>query len=1101
MAKLTLERLERHLFAALDIVRGTTDATESRDVIFAFLLLKHLNDEFEAAREAVVEERLAAGDSRKEAENEAELRENYRSRGVVFLPLGARWRSLLESEAPWRLLPGAVDRLVVEYLEPAVRSPVRSRDSAHVLSLLGPEDNSYQVRTAAAALGVKRIEALIEHFGKVRLRKDDFAFPGLMGAAYEYLIRFFADSAGSKGGEFYTPRPVVRMMVELARPRAGMRIYDPCVGSGGLLVQAMEYVEEHGEDPDELFLAGQDANPGSCDTARTNLIFHGTRTFSLKTGDVLTEPQHQDRDFDLALSNPPFAMNYEVSEVPGLTERMPYGVTPERGKADLMFLQHMLDRVKGRGGSVVTVMPLGVLFREGAEKSIRERLLRHDLLEAVIGLAPNLFYGTGIPACVMVLRAPGQKAPERRGKVLFITADREFHAERAQNVLLPEHIEKIVSTFHAYEDAEGFARVVECEELENNDFSLTPHRYVDNTPPPEPQDIRAHLVGGVPVAEIEARKPLLDAYGIGVQDLFVPREHDPAYVDFLPAGDRPEAARLAELEMGQERRVWSAFEEWWQTVAERITSLRADADQPRTQRRRTAQLAAARADLFDTFGDRLLGVGLLERHAAVGALVDWWDEAKHELAALAARGFDGVVDDWVGIAQAMLGPEPGASARAPGRRRTAAERRQAYGQKAVAALAPDFLWELAQAERAYEVLVAEVKAAREAEAALAAMEASSEGDEPGEIDPEVAKAVLGKTAMRALEVRRVAARKAVIALEDDFEARLERARSACAAATEEQGAVLGMMKKGLSDRLEGLLARRRRELVQTYERWQEKYQLSFREIENQLYGTSEGMAQNNPWSQNRAWDLTADSARSATGRQQIAALVHDLIDAEKFAEGALAKLEFDELIGPLAVLGSGEDRVQRRPLGDVLVSARTGSWAPASETADGAWVIGPGNLSADGLDLSRLRRLDSTTRAAEGASYLEPGDVLLSAVSADQVFPVLVWQQRAPGATHGSHVLCLKPRTSLLTSHYLAAWLRLPRVQRQIYGVARTSVGGTTVLNAARLLDVEIELPRKADQEAIDLQAETLYERRRVRRRQLAKLRLLKETLTSVLTG
>jgi type I restriction enzyme M protein len=623
VAKLTLARLERHLFAAADIVRGTMDATENRDVLFALLLRKHLSDEFEAAREAVVEDRLAAGHSRKEAERAAEQRENYRSRGAVFLPLGVRWTDLVDSDAPWRQLTGVVERLVTEYLEPDVVWPAWLPDSAHVRSLLGPANNSSQVPRAVANLGRERIEALIEHFGRVRLRQEDLAYPSLIGAAYEHLTRSFADSAGSKGGEFYTPRPVVRMMVELARPRAGMRICDPCVGSGGLLVQAMEYVEEYGEDPDELLLAGQDADGDSCNTARMNLIFHGASTFSLKTGDVLTEPQHQDQDFDLVLSNPPFAMDYRRSEVPGLTERMPYGVTPERGKADLMFLQHMLDRVKGRGGSVVTVMPLGVLFREGAEKSIREQLLRHDLLEAVIGLAPNLFYGTGIPVCVMVLRAPGQKAPERRGKVLFLNADREFHAERAQNVLLPEHIEKIVSAFHAYEDAEGLARVVGREELENNDFNLTPHRYVDNTPPPEPQDIRAHLVGGVPVAEIEAKKPLLDAYGIAVRDLFIPREHDPAYVDFRPPGERPEAPRLAELEMGQERRVWSAFEEWWESAAERIASLRADDAQPRTERQRTAQLAAVRADLFDTFGGRLLGVGLLERHAAMSALVGW----------------------------------------------------------------------------------------------------------------------------------------------------------------------------------------------------------------------------------------------------------------------------------------------------------------------------------------------------------------------------------------------------------------------------------------------------------------------------------------------
>ncbi len=189
---------------------------------------------------------------------------------------------------------------------------------------------------------------------------------------------------------------------------------------------------------------------------------------------------------------------------------------------------------------VITVMPHGVLFRGGGEQAIRTELLEKTPIEAVIGLAPNLFYGTGIPACILVLRPPGRKDPAREGKVLFINADREFHAERAQNVLLPEHAEKIVSTFHAYEEVPGFSRVVSREELADNDDNLNIRRYVDNTPPPEPQDVRAHLVGGVPRAEIEAKKPLLDAYGIGVTDLFAEREPaDPAYVDFRAEAAAP----------------------------------------------------------------------------------------------------------------------------------------------------------------------------------------------------------------------------------------------------------------------------------------------------------------------------------------------------------------------------------------------------------------------------------------------------------------------------------------------------------------------------------------------------------------------------------
>ena len=481
---MTLSRaeLESKLWQAADILRGQIDAADYKNYIFSVLFLKRLSDRFDEE----VERAVAGGVPRETALNDRDEHE-------FFVPPIARWSTLVGIA----MNTGEALNIASQAIEDA--------NTPRLDGVLAGANWNDESKLGSPANRERIIRSLLNHFGSLDLRDAnlqdmDGGAGNVLGDAYEYLISQFADDAGKKGGEFYTPRSVVRLIVELLQPREGMRICDPTAGSGGMLIYAAEHVRQHGGDVRNLALHGQERNLGTLAIGKLNLLLHGLRAARLEAGDVIAEPRLMDSAgrllaYDRVIANPPFSLkNWGHDFAPNDPHHRfdRYDAVPPKTRGDLAFLLHMLA-VTNADGMVGVVMPHGILFRGGSEGKIRQAIVEADLFEAIIGLAPNLFFGASIPVAVCILNKA--KPPERRGKVLFVDAAQEgyFRQGKAQNFIDSEHIEKIAAAFSAFEDVERFARVADLEEMRGNDCNLNISRYVDTTKPVEVMSVAEAL--------------------------------------------------------------------------------------------------------------------------------------------------------------------------------------------------------------------------------------------------------------------------------------------------------------------------------------------------------------------------------------------------------------------------------------------------------------------------------------------------------------------------------------------------------------------------------------------------------------------------------
>lgn len=481
--KMNLTQLKQFLWRSADILRGKIDSSDYKKYIFGLLFYKRISDVWDEEYKKVLEE----------FHNEDLARSEHNHRFQV--PKDCQWSEIQkQAEGIGHKLNEIFDKLT-------------NANSPKLDKIFDDLDFANKDKFPNETL-----QRLINHFSQYNFG-DSYISSDLLGDAYEYLIEQFAADAGKKGGEFYTPREVERVIINILKPHEKDHIYDMAVGSGGFLLEAYHYLKgQAGEKKARsLYLYGQEINIGTYAIAKINMFLHGLDGADIQRGDTLADPKFLNPDgslktFDICVANPPYSVKewetetFRADKYGRITE---YEMPPTK-KADYAFVLHMVKSMNENGRAGI-VLPHGVLFRGGAEGRIREKLITNDLIEAIIALPPKLFYGTGIPAAIVIFNK--NKPEDHKNKILIIDAEKDFEEGKNQNRLRKVDIEKIVSAFEGYREIEKYARVVDMGELKENEFNLNVRRYVENGEEEEIVDVKTVWSE---IKEIEKNREAID---------------------------------------------------------------------------------------------------------------------------------------------------------------------------------------------------------------------------------------------------------------------------------------------------------------------------------------------------------------------------------------------------------------------------------------------------------------------------------------------------------------------------------------------------------------------------------------------------------------